>query len=135
MEKRANILALASKISLEGLTYTGVTYNDPEYRILAPIVDDDMCAVMMHMRLETPRNAADISRRCNKDLNFVQKQLDKLREAGIARTRNIDGDVYYFNPGSASLPKNPYKPSWGRYSGGLLEIVALDGEIIKSMEL
>ena len=46
-----------------------------------------------------------------------------------------DGDVYYFNPGSASLPKNPYKPSWGRYSGGLLEIVALDGEIIKSMEL
>ena len=46
-----------------------------------------------------------------------------------------DGDVYYFNPGSASLPKNPYKPSWGWYSGGLLEIVALDGEIIKSMEL
>ena len=98
MEKRANILALASKISLEGLTYTGVTYNDPEYRILAPIVDDDMCAVMMHMRLETPRNAADISRRCNKDLNFVQKQLDKLRDAGVARTRNIDGDVYYFYP-------------------------------------
>ena len=31
-----------------------------------------------------------------------------------------DGDVYYFNPGSASLPKNPYKPSWGRDCGGRL---------------
>lgn len=46
-----------------------------------------------------------------------------------------DGNAYYFNPGSASLPKNPYKPSWGRYSAGRLEVVALDGEIIKSLEL
>ena len=29
MEKRANILALATKISLESMTYTGITYNDP----------------------------------------------------------------------------------------------------------
>ena len=52
MSKRPNILKLATKISLESLTYTGISYNDPEYRILAPIVDDDMCDVMMHMRLE-----------------------------------------------------------------------------------
>ena len=30
MAHRPNILKLATKISLEGLTYTGVTYNDPE---------------------------------------------------------------------------------------------------------
>ena len=34
------------------MTYTGITYKDPEYRILEPIVDDDMCSVMMRMRLE-----------------------------------------------------------------------------------
>ena len=50
MANRPNILALASKISLESMTYTGITYKDPEYRILEPIVDDDMCSVMMRMR-------------------------------------------------------------------------------------
>ena len=61
MAKRPNILKLASKISLEGMTYTGVTYNDPEYKILEPIVTDDMCKVMMHMRLEVPRTVEDIA--------------------------------------------------------------------------
>ena len=42
MTHRPNILKLATKISLESLTYTGITYNDPEYLILEPIVDDDM---------------------------------------------------------------------------------------------
>ena len=61
MEKRANILRLATKISLESLTYTGITYSDPEYRILAPIVDDDECDVMMHMRLEADRTLEDLA--------------------------------------------------------------------------
>ena len=34
MSHRPNILKLATKISLESLTYTGITYNDPEYKIL-----------------------------------------------------------------------------------------------------
>ena len=98
MEKRPNILALASKISLESLTYTGITYNDPEYRILAPIVDDDMCSVAMHMRLETPRTVGELARRCNADVNFIQKQIDKLNEAGIVRSRIVDGETAYFYP-------------------------------------
>ena len=31
MAHRPNILKLATKISLESLTYTGIGYNDPEY--------------------------------------------------------------------------------------------------------
>ena len=68
MAHRPNILKLATKISLEGLTYTGVTYNDPEYRILEPIVDDDMCRVMMHMRMETARSTEEIAKRCKKSV-------------------------------------------------------------------
>ena len=37
MAHRPNILALASKISLESLTYTGITYGDPEYLSLIHI--------------------------------------------------------------------------------------------------
>ena len=98
MEKRANILALATKVSLESMTYTGITYKDSEYRILAPIVDDDMCAVMMHMRLEAPRTAAELARRCSMDVNFVQKQIDKLVVAGVARSRTTDGELGYYYP-------------------------------------
>ena len=98
MANRPNILKLATKISLESMTYTGITYKDSEYRILAPIVDDDMCDVMMHMRLETNRSAAEIARRCKKDINFVQQQLDKLVVTGIVRTRTVNGELCYYYP-------------------------------------
>ena len=98
MAKRPNILRLATKISLESMTYTGLGYNDPEYRILEPIVDDDMCEIMMHLRLEENRTAEDVARRAKKSLEFTKEQLDKLCRVGIVRIR-IRGDVtYYYYP-------------------------------------
>ena len=97
MAKRPNILKLATKISLESLTYTGITYTDPEYRILDPIVTDDMCRVMMHLRLETDRPVGEVAKRCKESEAFVQEQLDKLVAAGIVRSRKVDGvDCYYY---------------------------------------
>ena len=98
MAHRPNILKLATKISLEGLTYTGVTYNDPEYRILEPIVDDDMCSIMMHMRMEANRTAEDIARRAKKDLDFTLEQLNKLKIAGVIRSRTVDGKLCWYYP-------------------------------------
>ena len=98
MEKRPNILKLATKISLESLTYTGITYNDPEYRILAPIVDDDMCAVMMHMRLEANRTIEELAKRCKKDEDYVREQIRKLTVAGVVREREVDGVTCYYYP-------------------------------------
>ena len=91
MANRPNILALASKISLESLTYTGITYKDPEYRILDPIVDDDMCSIMMRMRLEKNFTAEDLARKAKKSVEFTQEQLDKLVKAGVIRVRTVDG--------------------------------------------
>ena len=97
MAKRPNILKLATKISLESLTYTGITYTDPEYRILDPIVTDDMCRVMMHLRLETDRTVGEVAKRGKESEAFVQEQLDKLVAAGIVRSRKVDGvDCYYY---------------------------------------
>ena len=98
MAHRPNILALASKISLESLTYTGITYGDPEYRILDPIVDDDMCSVMMRMRLETDFSAEDLAKKTRKRLDFVQTQCDKLVKAGVIRTRVRSGVLCYYYP-------------------------------------
>ena len=98
MAHRPNILALASKISLESLTYTGITYGDPEYRILDPIVDDDMCSVIMRMRLETDFSAEDLAKKTRKSLDFVQTQCDKLVKAGVIRTRVRSGVLCYYYP-------------------------------------
>ncbi len=98
MANRPNILKLATKISLESLTYTGITYNDPEYKILEPIVDDDMCQIMMHMRLEANRTAEDIARRSKKDLDFTMTQLNKLKTAGVVRSRKVDGKLCWYYP-------------------------------------
>ena len=98
MAHRPNILALASKISLESLTYTGIIYGDPEYRILDPIVDDDMCSVMMRMRLETDFSAEDLAKKTRKSLDFVQTQCDKLVKAGVIRTRVRSGVLCYYYP-------------------------------------
>lgn len=87
MANRPNILALASKISLESMTYTGITYKDPEYRILEPIVDDDMCSVMMRMRLEKEFSAEELAKKCKKSVEYVQEQCDKLVAAGVIRVR------------------------------------------------
>ena len=98
MAHRPNILKLATKISLESLTYTGITYDDPEYKILEPIVDDDMCEIMMHMRLEANRTAEEIARRAKKDLAFTMEQLNKLKVAGVIRSRRVDGKECWYYP-------------------------------------
>ena len=98
MGKRPNILKLASKISLESLTYTGITYNDPEYKILEPIISDEMCDVMMHMRLETPRTVEELSRRCKKDLYETQHIMDQLVDCGVVRVVDKHGENGYYYP-------------------------------------
>ncbi len=98
MAHRPNILKLATKISLESLTYTGITYSDPEYMILEPIVDDDMCQIMMHMRLEANRTAEEIARRAKKDLDFTREQLNKLKTAGVIRSRTVEGRLCWYYP-------------------------------------
>ncbi len=98
MANRPNILALASKISLESLTYTGITYKDPEYRILEPIVDDDMCSIMMRMRLEKDFSVEELAKKAKKSVEFTQEQCDKLVNAGVIRVRYVDGKPCYYYP-------------------------------------
>ena len=98
MAHRPNLLKLVTKISLESMTYTGITYSDPEYRILDPIFSDDMVAVMMHLKLNTNRTLEEISRRADMDIDFVRDQLAKLRETGAVRVHYVDGVANYYYP-------------------------------------
>ena len=95
---RPNILKLATKISMESLTYTGITYNDPEYRILEPIIDDEMCEVFMHLRLNTNRTLEEVAKKSGFSKEKTLELLDKLIETGAVRSRVRNGETYYYYP-------------------------------------
>ena len=92
---RPNILKLCTKISLESLTYTGITYNDSEYVMFDTIVDDEMCEIMMHLKLETPRTVEEIARRAKKDVEYTGEQIKKLLWVGAIRETESDGVLKY----------------------------------------
>ena len=95
---RPNILKLATKISMESLTYTGITYNDPEYRILEPIIDDEMCEVFMHLRLNTNRTLEEVAKKSGFSKEKTLELLDKLITTGAVRSRVRNGETYYYYP-------------------------------------
>jgi len=98
MAHRPNILKVASKISLESLTYTGITYNDPEYKCLDALLTDDMAEVLYHLKLDTPRTVEEIAKRCKRDLDFTREQVEKLQATGVVRFKLIDGVKKYYYP-------------------------------------
>ncbi len=54
--------------------------------------------IMMHMRLEANRTAAEISHRAKRDLDFTLEQLKKLKTAGVIRTRTVNGQECWYYP-------------------------------------
>ena len=108
MAKRPNILKLATKISLESMTYMGITYDDPEYKILEPIIDDDMCAIMMHLRLEANRTVEDVAKRAKQSVEYTQTQLDKLAKTGAVRMAAASGTPVV--PVFVTRNKTPFCP-------------------------
>ena len=44
----------------------------------------------------------------------------------MARTR---GDIFHWNPGSTTLPKQGYPPTYGIYENGEFRVMTLDDQI------
>ena len=98
MAHRPIILKLATKISLESLTYMGITYDDPEYRILEPILTDAMAEICLHVTLNKGRTPEEIARRADKPVRYTLERLNELRHAGVVRCRFDDGVTTYYYP-------------------------------------
>jgi NADPH-dependent glutamate synthase beta subunit-like oxidoreductase/NAD-dependent dihydropyrimidine dehydrogenase PreA subunit len=78
-------MKLATKISLECGTYTGITVNDPEYKILDPVLTDEMAEVAMGLRVRKPRTAEDVAKKVKKPLDRVEEILYHLGDLGVTR--------------------------------------------------
>ena len=95
---RASILKLATKISLECGTYTGITPNDPEYKILDPVVTDEMAEIAMGLKVRKYVTAEQVAKKVKKPLERVKEVLDELAYIGVCRCNLKDGVDKYFLP-------------------------------------
>ena len=99
MEERKKITKLATKISIGSLTYQGpIKMTDPEYRILAPVVTDDMCDVAMVMPTRKYMTVKEIAKKCKKPVPETQKLLEEMEYIGICRSHQENGQQLWLQP-------------------------------------
>ncbi len=95
---RPIILRLATKISLESKTYTGITPNDPEYKILDPVVTDDMAEVALCLKVRKPQPLAEVMKHSKFSEEKTKELLWKLADCGVIRLDVTDGREEYMLP-------------------------------------
>ena len=88
---RPIILKLATKISLECGTYTGVTPSDPEYKILDPVLTDEMAEIAMGLRVRHYVTPEEVAKKVKKPLDRVTEVLYELAQLGVCRFAKKDG--------------------------------------------
>jgi NADPH-dependent glutamate synthase beta subunit-like oxidoreductase/NAD-dependent dihydropyrimidine dehydrogenase PreA subunit len=99
MVTRPLIMKLANKISIESKTYTGIKETDPEYKILDPVVTNEMAEVGLGLKVRKFLTTTEIARKVNKTEDYCREQLWKLSDAGVCKvTKRKDGVDTWFLP-------------------------------------
>ncbi len=73
-----------------------IQFGDPEYRILEPVVTDEMARVGLYLELRNPKSAADVAPLCGLSEDTVEKLLWDLAMAGVCFVNEIDGTDKYW---------------------------------------
>ncbi|WP_445946606.1 FAD-dependent oxidoreductase [Shewanella sp.] len=93
------VLDLANKISrTKRGSKSGITINDPEYQILAPILSEEMAEVALCLALRKPLSAAEVAKQCGKSEEATAELLWQVAMMGAAFVNEIDGvDKYWID--------------------------------------
>ncbi|TKB58642.1 FAD-dependent oxidoreductase [Ferrimonas aestuarii] len=96
---KERVLDLANKISrVKRGSRSEITTADPEYKILAPIMTDEMAEAVLCLELKQPKSAAEVAELCGKDLATTEALLWRSAEVGAAFVNEIDGvDKYWLD--------------------------------------
>ncbi|HWQ57842.1 MAG TPA: FAD-dependent oxidoreductase, partial [Clostridia bacterium] len=115
---RPKILALANHIGRKKQgTKDAYDYGAPEYRILEPVVTDEMAEVLMTVAIREKVTAEAVAPRAGKSVEECHRLLLELAEAGVCFVNTIDGkDTFWYDtwvPGIMEMmtnhPTNPRK--------------------------
>jgi len=88
---RKKIMMLANKISIASKTGVVLKTTDPEYRILDPVVTDEMADVGLALKLRKYQTIEEVAAKCGKSVEVTKKLLWDLAVAGVAYVKKFDG--------------------------------------------
>lgn len=94
---KQKVLALANKIAA-GITggLIKVKPEDPEYKILEPVVTDEMAEVALHLEIRKPKSVQEIAALCRKPVEEVEPILFQMAVDGVIKLEKEHGaDNYY----------------------------------------
>jgi NADPH-dependent glutamate synthase beta subunit-like oxidoreductase len=94
---KEKVLALANKISGKKVGKRGgITYEDSRYKILEPIVTEEMAEVGLHLKFRVHQSASDIAPLCQKSIEETEELLWELALAGVCFVNEENGvNVYW----------------------------------------
>ena len=97
MAIKLKVLEFANKVSRKKMgSKDGITASDPEYRILEPVVTDEMASIALCLDLRVPKSAKEVAALCGKSVEETAKVLWELAMVGVAIVNNIDGEDKYW---------------------------------------
>ncbi|MCB2298586.1 FAD-dependent oxidoreductase [Clostridium tagluense] len=94
---KKKVLELANKIAA-GITggIVKVKPTDPEYRILEPVVTDEMAEIALKLEIRKPKSLTEIAKLCGRPVREVEKMLFKMAVDGVIKVEGINGEDHYF---------------------------------------
>lgn len=108
---KEKVLDLANKISrTKRGSKSEIKPEDPEYKILEPVVTEEMAEVALCLELRKPKSAEEVAALCCKSAEETEKILWELAVAGVCFVNKIDGvDKYWHDlwiPGHMEMMVN-----------------------------
>lgn len=105
------VLALANHISMKKSgSKSAIKPEDPEYKVLEPVVTDEMAEVGMYLELRKKKSAEEVAALCGKSVEETSKLLWDLAVSGACFVGEVDGvDKYWFDlwvPGQMEMIAN-----------------------------
>ena len=95
---KEKVIDYANKISM---TKRGakneIKPHDPEYKVLEPVVTEEMAEAALCLKFREKMSAADVAPLCGKTVEETGKLLFALADCGAAFSQQIDGTDYYWH--------------------------------------
>ncbi len=111
MAVKEKVLEFANKVSRKKMgSKAGIQATDPEYRILEPVVTEEMAEVALCLEMRKPQSAEEVAVLCGKPVEKTSELLWALSMAGVCFVNKIDGvDKYWYDtwiPGIMEMMTN-----------------------------
>ncbi len=99
MAVKEKVLDFANKVSKKKRgAKDAIKPEDPEYRILEPMVTDEMAEVALGMEFRVPRSAEEVAAIVGKPVEKTAKILEELADIGVCFVNKKDGvDRYWYD--------------------------------------